>query len=719
MFSLVSFTPAQASFDFASQSSGVIKILAFEDDTAGDFTLISQATGFFISDEVAVTAAHAVLSQGGDELSEAIPYLIVERENPNNANDPLKSLARVIALDNKNDLALVHVIPLAFDTTANRRISLEHHSFAIASEEPSIGNRINIIGYPDIANTELALTTGVISTQEQNGGVTVFTSDTVVSNGNSGGPAINENGEVFGVVSQVEFSGSNNAQLSRIVSLNDVSEWVSQQKVNLSNYQYSKSFYDRCQDAASLRVSASSEERTVTIASRYYPDFYLVLPANHRIDAPYPDGGFYVYNEDNETVMTIGLTPTPVPLTQNVLQSNLREIYHANIDDSTVSEFTLSDAKGIKFHVKDSSATFYGLVKSNWLALVILPKQNNLLSSLKILGTPTPQASFSIYEDKLQGVRITAPAGYYIHDSDEYSLEIYHPNGLEESIYTLDFVDKPFDEFVGDGLDELEKDPDLEVQVSKFGHTPSGNRTAVFKALSHSLLIFSSSAIEDPTRNRTLYIRGLTSDRFDDLSENDFLLNNITFGHNFTESMVNLLDLLKASGDTNDLPPRLRSGDVSDTTTSQPESPAAPDQSQSIDGDLARDNLLGYILLQVEEHGEAWYIEPSSRERIYMRDGKVAFEVMRKYGLGITNGDLNKIQIGTKPTDSNVCNSFSRALAGRVLLQVEENGEAWYIYPKNCRRYSLGRPDDAYEIMRFLGLGALNTDVHAIRERAL
>lgn len=50
--------------------------------------------------------------------------------------------------------------------------------------------------------------------------------------------------------------------------------------------------------------------------------------------------------------------------------------------------------------------------------------------------------------------------------------------------------------------------------------------------------------------------------------------------------------------------------------------------------------------------------------------------------------------------------TLASRLSGRILLQVEDNGEAWYIYPKNYRRYYLGRPSDAFSVMRNLGLGA-------------
>ena len=58
--------------------------------------------------------------------------------------------------------------------------------------------------------------------------------------------------------------------------------------------------------------------------------------------------------------------------------------------------------------------------------------------------------------------------------------------------------------------------------------------------------------------------------------------------------------------------------------------------------------------------------------------------------------------------------SLGSRLSGKILLQVEENGEAWYINPVNQERYFLGRPNDAFELMRKLGLGIANKDLEQI-----
>lgn len=57
---------------------------------------------------------------------------------------------------------------------------------------------------------------------------------------------------------------------------------------------------------------------------------------------------------------------------------------------------------------------------------------------------------------------------------------------------------------------------------------------------------------------------------------------------------------------------------------------------------------------------------------------------------------------------------LGQTLSGKILLQVEQSGEAWYVYPETAERYYLGRPDDAYTIMRHLGLGITNANLEKV-----
>lgn len=58
--------------------------------------------------------------------------------------------------------------------------------------------------------------------------------------------------------------------------------------------------------------------------------------------------------------------------------------------------------------------------------------------------------------------------------------------------------------------------------------------------------------------------------------------------------------------------------------------------------------------------------------------------------------------------------SCARSLEGKIFLQVEKNGEAWYVNPEDQKKYFLGRPRDAFDIMKNLGSGISNNDLKKI-----
>lgn len=124
----------------------------------------------------------------------------------------------------------------------------------------------------------------------------------------------------------------------------------------------------------------------------------------------------------------------------------------------------------------------------------------------------------------------------------------------------------------------------------------------------------------------------------------------------------------------------------------------------SVQAVAASNNLRGRILIQVEDKGKAWYVNPKDNKRYYMADGNEAFQIMKNLGVGMSNKDIEKMK-----TDVN----YRKKFIGKILLQVESHGEAYYI-SFNGRYNYLKDGDSAYEIMKKLGLGITNKDLTKI-----
>lgn len=197
------------------------------------------------------------------------------------------------------------------------------------------------------------------------------------------------------------------------------------------------------------------------------------------------------------------------------------------------------------------------------------------------------------------------------------------------------------------------------------------------------------------------------------------------------------------------------------TTVNNP----APNTAASfvVTNDSLYEKLKGKIVLKVQDKGQAYYISPSEKKMYYLGRPADAFQVIRNQGVGIINGSLDKIPVnlnilsGTDSDNDGLPDAFEEAmgtnknqadtdndghsekeelslgysplkknkklgfdnaliakLKGKILLQVEHKGEAWYVNPADGKRYFLSRPADAFNLMRQLGVGVNNSDYGAL-----
>jgi len=117
------------------------------------------------------------------------------------------------------------------------------------------------------------------------------------------------------------------------------------------------------------------------------------------------------------------------------------------------------------------------------------------------------------------------------------------------------------------------------------------------------------------------------------------------------------------------------------------------------------ERLKGRILIQTQSNGEAWYVNPVNKKRYYLGRPDDAFDIMRSLALGISNQDFNSFN-GRAPA----------RLSGRILIKVQDSGKAYYVNPLNLSLLYLGRPADAFNLMRLIGIGITDNDLNKIEK---
>jgi S1-C subfamily serine protease len=103
--------------------------------------------------------------------------------------------ATVVASDPSNDLALLKI--------SNKNVKFENPPFAIRSVGVAQAEKVYALGYPkaDAMGKEVKITEGIISAKSGvRGDISKFQISAAVNSGNSGGPLIDEDGNLIGVI---------------------------------------------------------------------------------------------------------------------------------------------------------------------------------------------------------------------------------------------------------------------------------------------------------------------------------------------------------------------------------------------------------------------------------------------------------------------------------------------------------------------------------------
>ena len=105
----------------------------------------------------------------------------------------------------------------------------------------------------------------------------------------------------------------------------------------------------------------------------------------------------------------------------------------------------------------------------------------------------------------------------------------------------------------------------------------------------------------------------------------------------------------------------------------------------------------GQVLLDVARHGEAWYVDPRSLQRVYLGRPREALERLRRHAALTAFYDISRVA-----ESEGLANDagYAGTVAGQVLAPNDVIGAAWYVNPALKIRLRLAMPADAWLVMK-------------------
>lgn len=114
--------------------------------------------------------------------------------------------------------------------------------------------------------------------------------------------------------------------------------------------------------------------------------------------------------------------------------------------------------------------------------------------------------------------------------------------------------------------------------------------------------------------------------------------------------------------------------------------------------------MSGRIVLQVQEKGQAWYVDPVTNKRISLGSTpSKAFEVMASRAVGVSNSEFNSFS-----------NKAPARLSGRFLIKPEDSGKLYYVNPSDLSINFINGASGAQSLIQKFGIGISNNDLAKI-----
>jgi len=754
----------------ANAYKAVVLIKAFSSLDGDNLYQYSAGSGIVISnDGIVLTNYHVVTLE--DEFGEGeyqstyqicLPSIIDKEPDCHYA-------AKLLAKDKDQDLALLKIEPI---TGLSEQLGNFKYLSLATTDSTQVNNQVIVMGYPSIGGGTITITKGIISGKDEKFNKKWIKTDAVLSFGSSGGAAIDSKGNVIGLVnsSHSDYLGS----LGYLINVASINSWINSNK-SLSGKD--NSYLSKVKNLAKKQ----NELKSSNVFSNDY--FSITKPADWEftytheyqinLDKPSDDDGGYLSIGMFKYPNVISLDWAVAAVKDGFLQTGtISAISITKVEDITINS---QPAKKIVVTYAGKTRAMYYLVNKNYLIEVSYDyglndkdeqAVNNIINTLKLKINNTAIESISKYVNESPKFSIKTSGDWRIlhRNSKEKPIIIYNTKIPEVYIYvkiekgdnnTKDYNDQEYLDYFKEMTNTINSSGasiDLHSVINKQELNYNLNSEL-------SNMMFMDSSINKLSTGEVLardvdYIIK---------SGNEFIF--LTFrmftndNARFDQTLAKAQDVLKTFSLTG-----TPASSTNKPAVEEPKKQPIQNKPAVATGSLIQ-RVIGRILLQVENSGEAWYVRPDNSKRIYLKDGDAAYNLMRTLGLGISNTDLQKIPVGFEDrfvcedadkdglcdkleeglgTDPNKADTdgdgnkdgdeikngsnpkdngkltynsaLINKLRGKIVLQVESRGEAWYINPVDGKRYYMPDGPSAYQIMRYLSLGISNKDLNTITE---
>lgn len=730
-----------------------------------------QGSGVVIDGEgIVLTNYHVVIKENEfDNSKDSVGYQVCFPEDIAKAPD-CSYTAKLIAADKDSDMALLKIEKIPGLSTLEEFSYLELNQ----TDATELNDEVIAMGYPAIGGETITITKGIMSGKNDKYNAKWLKTDAIISFGSSGGAAIDKEGKVIGITSAAhsDLLGT----LGYIISSESIYNWVNANK------------------------NKSPQEESLSAKITEFTKKEKSLETGNKFESSSP--AFNMTKEEGWDFNYVG--------------ENLLQIYRAGNDDAGIINISLK-----KYPYLTSLDDIIPAVKKNFddvalLAMVSITKE----SQININGNKGKEITISSMGET-QRMAIFPVQEYLIKIAYDYGKSDQDKENIDKMINS--FKTTTPDSSLSENTNYSNTDPIFVFKMpAGWSILKKNNKQAPIEFGNKSILnAFGSVLIaktDEDTKDfdndgyfnyllqkiKAVNQMGVMLDlEVDILQEStDYKLNNEITNAIMIESYTKSIstgevlsysaEYIKKFGDkfvgitlevyTSDqeefdnaaakFKEMMRSsfsltgnivvenGQSQDGTSpeAQPNETAPRDQVLTVKDKKMYTRLRGNILIKVESKGEAYYVNPMTETSHYLGRPADAFRVMREQGIGITNNNLEKISIGVgnlsgldsdqdglsdafedaigtdknkKDTDgdgyddknelendynlkgagkSNADINLGAKHKGKIFLQIEGKGEAWYVNPTNSKRYFLGRPKDAFEIMRGLGMGISNKD---------